>query len=140
MCYNIQTFVIKMHNAPVVCCVNKCLNKGALWGKSWAWCCVESCETLTNSWYLLTNVTFLWDSLKWFYLVINLKRLLLLSFHNRVLIYKLEYHFLAFSFSLIPEPPSCLSGEERALPHALPSRPPHVVGQSQDERLHIPGQ
>lgn len=36
--------------------------------------------------------------------------------------------------------PSCLPGEERALPHALPSRPPHVVRQPAHERLHIPGE
>lgn len=35
---------------------------------------------------------------------------------------------------------SCLPGEERALPHALPSRPTHVVRQPAHERLHIPGE
>lgn len=44
------------------------------------------------------------------------------------------------SISLSPAPSSCLSGEEWAVPHALPSRSPHVVCQPEDEWFYIPGQ
>lgn len=61
-------------------------------------------------------------------------------FPSWVLKHKLGY-IRSFSYILpLPFPLSCLSGEEWALPHALSSRPPHVVCQPQDEWLHIPGQ